>query len=221
MKYFAALLTPALIFLAVACGSADDDVPTATATTPPEATATAAPSGTPDATATTAPASPSPEPTAPPAPSPTPLNNGSNEPFAFAPDPDPATEAATLIDARTAAHDGFDRIVFEFEGVRPEGLVQYVEDAAHCGTGDPVTGLDGDTILSIGFEMTNGHTEAGEPTLDDHELDGPGNTIAEARMTCDFEAQVNWVIGVEGGERPFGVYLLESPSRVVIDIYAP
>jgi hypothetical protein len=46
---------------------------------------------------------------------------------------------------------------------------------------------------------------------------GPGNAILQARSACDFEAHVDWAIGVKARQR-FKVTTLTNPPRVVIDV---
>jgi hypothetical protein len=148
-----------------------------------------------------------------------PENFGSTEPFTIKSNPDPAPGAATLVDVRIGAHPeqgGWDRIVFEFRDTLPAGEVRYVPDVAACGSGAPVT-LPGRAVLAVRFTSTAAHSEAGQPTIKQTTLPGPGGVITEARQTCDFEGVVAWAIGVTGMQR-YKVTLLDAPRRVVIDI---
>jgi hypothetical protein len=124
-------------------------------------------------------------------------DNGSTESFMFAASPEPAAEPSLLVDVRVGGHPedgGFDRIVFEFEdGQRPSGVVAYKDEVFQCGS------------------------EAGELSIPSTSLIGPGTSILAAEGTCDFEAVVEWAVGVDG-EQPFTVTLLEGPLRVVIDV---
>jgi hypothetical protein len=207
---------PVLIALAVACS--DDDEPSSPSPTPP-AQVTLAPS--PNAvTSTPSGASPTPASTVPPVDGTVfPQNPGSTEPTTIKSNPDPVTEAATLVDVRVGAHPesgGWDRIVFEFEDVRPAGLVEYVDEAANCGSGNTVT-LPGEAILAVRFDATNAHNEQGQLTIDATEVNGPGNIIVKAVGTCDFEAVVSWAIGLKSMKN-YKVSLLENPARVVVDV---
>ena len=207
---------PALIFFAVAC-SGDDDPPSVTST--PAAGVTTAPS--PSAvTSTPSGASPTPASTVPPVDGTVfPQNPGSTDPTTIKSNPDAVTEAATLVDVRVGAHPesgGWDRIVFEFEDVRPAGLVEYVDEAANCGSGNTVT-LPGEAILAVRFDATNAHNEQGQLTIDATELNGPGNIIVKSVGTCDFEAVVSWAIGLKSMKN-YKVSLLENPARIVIDV---
>jgi hypothetical protein len=201
MKLWLTLLSASLV-LSLACNGDDGDGPPATAPpTTPQATATQSPAG-----------------------SPTPLP-GSTAPFSFPSDPNPAPGAATLVDVRVGAHPedgGFDRIVFEFDGVRPAGNVEYVSSAAQCGSGFPVDPQGSHTLL-VRLDATNAHDEQGQVTHSLPQVDGlftvsgPGNSIVESKQTCDFEAVVEWAVGTDG-RQPFVVTLLQNPPRVVVDV---
>ena len=239
MKVLVFLLVPLLAFSAVACGGDDDSDPTAVPTVeaPSEVpeSPTAEPTGTsePEATNTpeaTATAQPTPgEPTVPPTDGTVfPQNPGATDPHPLKPLPDPAQGIYVLTDVRVGAHPesgGWDRIVFEFEdvegvpGAHPGGLIEYTEDVSQCGSGDAVE-VEGEAILHVRFEMTQAHDEAGQATVDELEIDGPGNAIVHSRSICDFEGIVEWAVGTSGEEN-FKVALLEDPSRVVIDVKWP
>jgi hypothetical protein len=148
-----------------------------------------------------------------------PQNAGDTVAVTIKSNPDPISGAATLTDVRVGAHPengGWDRIVFEFADVRPEGQVRYVESAAQCGSGDDVD-LPGEATLLVSFVAANAHTEAGQPTVSKRQIVGPGNVILESRQVCDFEAHVDWAIGVKS-KKNFKVTLLQNPTRVVIDV---
>ena len=156
---------------------------------------------------------------------------GGTDPVDIKSNPDPASGAATLVDVRVGAHPeqgGWDRIVFEFKDVRPKGRVEYVTGVwpdvlIQCGSGDPVS-LPGGAVLRVKLEATNAHDEQqGRVTIRSYSgtgpprVGGPGNSILEAKQSCDFEALVYWGIGTSGRQR-FTVRLLDNPTRVVIDV---
>jgi hypothetical protein len=232
------LLLVAFAFVAVACGGDGDEpeptptIPTIEAPSEVPSSPTAAPTSTSaPATATSAPATATPAPTqtVPPTDGTVfPQNPGSTDPFPLKSNPDPAVGNYTLTDVRVGAHPesgGWDRIVFEFEdvggfpGAHPGGIIEYVDEVFQCGSGFPVE-VDGEAILSVRFDATQAHNEAGQLTVDALEVEGPGNSIIEAVSCCDFEGVVEWAVGTSGEEN-FKVALLENPSRVVIDIKWP
>lgn len=131
-----------------------------------------------------------------------------------------ASQTVLLQAVRTARHDGYDRIVLEFDGAVPEYAVQYASPPLHqCGSGRPVE-LDSGAILQIELRGTNAHTEQGEPTVADRDR-SPGLPVLEqARLTCDFEAVVEWVLGLDQ-RVPFRVLTLQDPPRLVVDLRHP
>jgi hypothetical protein len=126
--------------------------------------------------------------------------------------------AATLLAVRSARQDGFDRVVFEFDTHVPQWRADYVDSPQHeCGSGEEVR-VEGDGWLQLDFESTNAHTEEGRATnAPRHVADPAGANLRELRRTCDFEAQVQYVIGV-GSPNRYRAFQLTSPARLVVDI---
>jgi hypothetical protein len=210
----------------LACDDGDEmpatNTPTAASTATPVTPATPAAtarSATPTSAVT-------PRPSASPSPTPSridgtvaPQNFGSTDPVTVKSNPDPLRGTALLRDVRLGVHPeegGWERIVFEFGDTLPPGTISYVPSVAACGSGAPVM-VKGDAVLAVRFSQAAAHTDAGQPTLPRTTLEGAGNTILEARQTCDFEGEVAWAIGVKDRQR-FKVTLLAEPRRVVIDI---
>jgi hypothetical protein len=122
-----------------------------------------------------------------------------------------------LREVRSAGQRGFDRVVFEFEGEDLPGYrVGYVDRAIQCGSGEPVQ-IVGEALLEVRLTPAQAHTDAGEPTVKERErrLDLP--VLKELESTCDFEADVTWVLGL-GSRKVFRVQELASPARLVIDV---
>jgi hypothetical protein len=191
------LLIAALGLVALACEDDDEDggaTPTAT-TVSAEATPTAPAGETPSET-----------------------------PFAGGRDPVvvPAgdiTDIPRLTDVRAAAHEGFDRIVFEFDAPRPGFRVEYVDEALGCGTGEPEE-VEGAAFLQVKIQPADAHDDAGAPTFPQQELTFDLSSIVAARQTCDFEADVTWVVGL-AEEADFTATSLLDPFRVVVDVAQP
>ena len=123
-----------------------------------------------------------------------------------------------LREIRTAEQNGFDRVVFEFDGPEiPNYKIEYVDKPVYqCGSGDAVP-VAGDGWLEIRFNPANAHTEAGQPTISDRERRLSLPVLKELEITCDFEAEVAAVLGVSSPNR-FRVLNLSDPARVVIDV---
>jgi hypothetical protein len=148
-----------------------------------------------------------------------PQNFGATDPVTVKSNPDPFQGIAILRDVRLGVHPeegGWDRIVFEFAGALPPGSIAYVAAVDACGSGQPVT-VKGSAVMLVRFNQATAHTEAGQPTIPSPTIAGPGDTILEARRTCDFEGEVAWALGIKGRQR-FKVTSLANPPRVVIDI---
>jgi len=123
-------------------------------------------------------------------------------------------------DLRAARNDGFDRIVFEFEDELPGYDLSYVDQPVReCGSGEVVP-IEGDGWLRVRFEPARAHEFVGEEarvTVSDRSrrLDLPVAT--EAHVTCDYEAVLEWVVGVRSPNH-YRVLELREPARLVVDI---
>jgi hypothetical protein len=124
-----------------------------------------------------------------------------------------------LVDVRAAAHEGFDRIVFEFDKPQPGFRVEYVEEALGCGSGLPAT-IQGAALLQVKVQPSVAHDDAGNPTFAQQEIMPGLASILEAEQTCDFEADVTWVVGLTQ-EADFTAVSLLDPFRVVVDVAHP
>ena len=129
-----------------------------------------------------------------------------------------AADAALLKEIRIAAHENFDRVVFEFEGTALPGYhIEYIDKPVRqCGSGNAVQ-LKGDGWLEISFQPANAHTDAGEPTIASRVFSPNLSIIKELRSTCDFEAEVAWVAGVASPNK-YRVIELTDPTRLAVDI---
>lgn len=123
-----------------------------------------------------------------------------------------------LRSVRTASQKNYDRIVFEFEGRRLPGYhVEYIDrPARQCGSGNPVS-LRGDAWLRVRLTPAQAHTEAGAATVNDRERVLNLKLMKELKATCDFEAEVEWVVGLASPNR-YRVMELSNPARLVVDV---
>lgn len=178
-------------------------------------------------------AAPAPSTTPPPTTTPTPT--GSDDPVSggildgFTPpdevttSPDwPGIEGGQLLapTVRAGVNDGFDRIVVDLTGTgTPSWHAAYPETALRDGSGLPVQ-IAGDSTLEIVIAGM-AYPEPGDPVydggdfgLDTHTLDG----VYEVIRTTPWEGQVQLFIGLEGEPRPYRVFLLQDPMRLVVDV---
>jgi len=131
--------------------------------------------------------------------------------------PQADTPAATLVAVRTGTHDGFDRVVFEFDERVPGYHLEYIDQPVRkCGSGK-VAPIAGDGWLEIRMYPANAHTSEGQPTIAERERNLNLPVLSELELTCDFEAVVKWVFGVESPNR-YRIRELSAPPRLVIDI---
>ena len=125
---------------------------------------------------------------------------------------------AVLRDVRTAIQEGFDRIVFEFEGDAVPGYhVEYVDkQVSSCGSGEPVL-VAGEARLEIRLMPAQAHDDAGKATVGmrDETLRFP--VFRQLRSVCDFEADVSYVLGL-ASRNAYRVLELSSPPRIVVDV---
>ena len=198
----AVLALSALLFL-VACEDEDGDGPPPTATT--AATAVVSPTAPAVATET-------------PEPVPTGAFEGGRDPVEA---PAQSQGAPLLADVRTGEHEGYDRITFEFEGDgRPAYRVEYITPpATGCGSGLPYT-IAGTVLLQVKFSNTNAHDQQGNSTIDANEITPGLPTLLEGELTCDFEADVTWALGLSY-HADFRVLELENPARIAVDLQHP
>ena len=124
---------------------------------------------------------------------------------------------AMLVAVRTGTHDGFDRIVFEFDERVPGYHIEYIDRPVRkCGSGN-VTQMAGDGWLEVRMSPVNAHTEEGRPTVAERERMPNLPVLSELELTCDFEAIVTWVFGVESPNH-YQVREMNSPPRLVVDV---
>lgn len=131
-----------------------------------------------------------------------------------------APPVMTLRAVRTAAHAGYDRVVFEFgEGPLPGYYVSYVDDVYACGSGDAVK-VAGASRLSVRLQPAQAHDDSGDVTIVERRRRPALPTLRELTITCDFEAQVEWALGL-AAQTPYRILELEAPPRLVLDIRHP
>lgn len=129
-----------------------------------------------------------------------------------------AKGVAVLREVRTGQHDGYDRVAFEFEGAELPGYhIEYIDKPVRaCGSGKAVD-LKGDGWLEIRFQPAAAHTEDGKPTIENRERVPNYTIVKELKLTCDFEADVTWVLGAASPNK-YRVLELKNPTRLAVDI---
>jgi hypothetical protein len=126
-------------------------------------------------------------------------------------------ESAVLKNVRAARHKNYDRIVFEFQTAKMPGYkIEYVDDARQCGSGNAVS-LAGDAQLEITFTPAQAHDNKGRATVKKREQKFAYKILKEAKITCDFEGDVTFALGVSAPNK-YQVLELKNPTRLAIDI---
>lgn len=129
----------------------------------------------------------------------------------------PPTEGG-LLEKVTATNDGeVDRVTFTFEGDVPGYRVGYVDrPLIEDGSGDEVT-VDGTAVLGVHFEPASGFDLSGEGRQvyeGPERLDLATTVVLDVVRVSDFEANLDWAIGVDAAEVPFRVHV-EGRSIIV------
>jgi hypothetical protein len=128
------------------------------------------------------------------------------------------TQTPVLTGIRTGRHVDFDRVVLDLDGSRPEFFVRSVDQLHYDGSGNPVP-LPGAYFLEVRLAPAAAHDDNGNPTYaGPQQFDTPALTNVQAvAITGDFEANLTVGLGMRR-DSWHRVFLLDSPTRVVIDI---
>lgn len=122
-----------------------------------------------------------------------------------------------LRDLRVGVNAGFDRVVLEFLGGSVPGYrVEYVDRVHHCGSGEPLR-VAGDGWLAITLRGTEAHDERGQSTVSPRERRLQMPIVKEYEFSCDFEGEVQVVLGVSSPNR-YRVTELQNPTRLIVDV---
>ncbi|MCT1451349.1 hypothetical protein M3G18_00215 [Corynebacterium sp. p3-SID1145] len=120
-------------------------------------------------------------------------------------------------DIRAGSHDGFDRVVFEFEG---EGLptynAAYTNEPREQGSGFPME-FPGATALELFVHGTSLDMDPDAKYASDTNLGLNTGNIADVVYGGTFEADSHYLVGLDS-KRPYKAYVLENPTRLVVDI---
>lgn len=135
--------------------------------------------------------------------------------------PADATEPAELVvsEIRIGDYQGKDRVVFELDGTGAPGYsVDYVDAPAQQGSGFPVE-VPGDSFLQVMLDDQTLPTETGMSEVPVGTVTGDESTgVAGVAFAGQFEGRAQSVIGLEGSDRAFSAFLLQNPTRLVVDI---
>ncbi|GAA5157235.1 AMIN-like domain-containing (lipo)protein [Ornithinimicrobium tianjinense] len=121
---------------------------------------------------------------------------------------------------RAGRHDGFDRVVLDLTGTgTPTWRAAYPDEPLRDGSGLPA-GVAGDSVLEV---VVSGmaYPEPGDPVYDGGDFGLDTHTlgaVVEVIRTPPFEGQLQLFVGMSGERRPYRVFLLQDPARLVVDV---
>jgi hypothetical protein len=137
--------------------------------------------------------------------------------------PGDGTGTALLTSVRVGSNEGFERIVFEFEGTSVPGYrIQWVDGPITAdGSGEPVE-VAGEAYLEMVMQPASGvDLSAADLRITYEGPDRIATTdtelLTDLVRTGDFEAVLSWAAGATR-RAPFRVLTLSSPTRVVVDL---
>lgn len=137
---------------------------------------------------------------------------------------DAGQEVTHLIAVEVGRHDGFDRVVWRFDGPAPTYRAAYVDMPVTAdGSGEPVE-LQGAAALQLIMTPASGVELDGEEVREIYAgpdrisgADAGADVVREVVQTGDFEATLSWAVGIDR-RAPFTVTTLTHPGRIVVDI---
>lgn len=131
--------------------------------------------------------------------------------------PAPDGSKLVLTEARASAHGAYDRVVLQFSGAGSPGWsAQYATGATTLGKGDPIK-VAGAGMIDLMITGTT-YPQQGAPALKYGSASGAG-VIPEIYTDGWFEGTTHVVLGTAATGRPFRVFAVANPTRLVIDVF--
>ena len=126
--------------------------------------------------------------------------------------------ASILRGMRVGLNAGFDRLVLDFgDGPVPPYQIEYVDSPVRqCGSGEPVQ-VAGQGWLLVRLRSAQAHDDAGRATVRDRRIIPTTPVLRHVEIICDFEAQVEVVMGVQA-PNPYRVLVVPTPNRLIVDV---
>lgn len=136
----------------------------------------------------------------------------------------PPVERGLLANVVISKADAYTRIVFEFRDALPGYAIDYTRrPIVQDGSGDEVE-IEGDEVLLVRFEPASGFDlearNGGQATYKGPKritAGGNSDPVREVVQVSDFEAQLEWALGLNG-KRPFRVQTATDPGALVLDV---
>lgn len=124
-----------------------------------------------------------------------------------------------LVAVRLARNDGFDRLVLQFAAHVPSYRIGYRSLPAYAdGSGFeiPLPGASTFVQISLIGATGTGWIDGPQTYFGSSTVTANTAVVTEAKAAGDFEAVLNWVVGLRT-EAPFSVSVQTAPPRLVID----
>ena len=133
----------------------------------------------------------------------------------------PPERRGLLRDVEATQAGDVDRVTFEFEGDLPGYRVGFADrPVIEDGSGEEVT-VDGEAVLLVHFEPASGFDleapEGRQVYTGPTRLDLATRTVLDVVRTGDFEANLEWAIGLDA-KAPFRVRTETAPNRVIVEV---
>lgn len=125
-----------------------------------------------------------------------------------------------LVDIRAAHYKGYDRLVFEFAGGRPDAaLVRWARELRYDPS-DKVAHVQGNAFLRVTFRWAAAHDPDPpvEPTIGPLRRAFDLPNVAQVVLLGDYEATVSLGVGLMKRTRILKVIALSKPYRLVVHI---
>ena len=131
----------------------------------------------------------------------------------------PSDSIDVLREVRVGAHQGYDRVVFEFNGKSlPKCKVSYTKPPFHLDESDEIVKVTGKSFLEVNFTPAYAHDmESGQLTFKSPDKLPPLPVLRDTQLIYDHEGQVIFVLGL-GAQKQFRAQTLTNPSRLVVDV---
>jgi hypothetical protein len=128
----------------------------------------------------------------------------------------PPVPVLTAIRAATHSGEGYDRIVFDFQGVLPGYEIRYVPEVRGDPSDLPVN-VPGRGFLQVTFRPAQAHTDAGQATVTPRAQTLNYPMMKAYAIVGDFEAVLTIAIGLDD---VVGFRVGEMPGRIYLDVAA-
>jgi hypothetical protein len=128
------------------------------------------------------------------------------------------TNRAQITDVRVGTHDGYDRVVFEFDSGLPGTVIEGAVPPFTADASGQEIQVAGSAFLKVRMEFASKVSPDGGVTYGGSTNFEPGfDRLLQLVEGGDFEAVSTWYLGLDGGGC-YRVLTLSDPSRLVIDI---